>query len=99
MLQLLFLTPEGQNFTDNFAEHLQKFKEDCKNIPPESLVRLTEDPSCKCEASIFKRTIINHPFIVYRKKPEVETTPTVPDAAAIVVRIVVFHIFKYPLIN
>lgn len=46
-LQLLFLTPEGQNFWDNFAEHLEKFKEDCKSLSDESLVRLTEDPSSK----------------------------------------------------
>lgn len=45
--KLLFLTPEGQNFWDNFAEHLEKFKEDCKNLSAESLVRLTEDPSMR----------------------------------------------------
>ncbi|XP_059351099.1 PC4 and SFRS1-interacting protein-like isoform X1 [Daphnia carinata] len=45
--KLLFLTPEGQNFWDNFAEHLEKFKEDCKSMSEESLVRLTEDPSMR----------------------------------------------------
>ncbi|XP_046636693.1 PC4 and SFRS1-interacting protein-like isoform X2 [Daphnia pulicaria] len=50
--KLLFLTPEGQNFWDNFAEHLEKFKEDCKNLSADSLVRLTEDPSMKKKKTV-----------------------------------------------
>jgi len=45
--RLLFMTPEGQNFWDTFAEHLVKFKEDCKNLSEQTRVRLTEDPAMK----------------------------------------------------
>jgi len=45
--RLLFMTPEGQNFWDTFAEHLVKFKEDCKNLSEQTKVRLTEDPAMK----------------------------------------------------
>jgi len=45
--RLLFLTPEGHNFWDNFIECVEKFNEDCKNLSRDSLVRLTEDPSFK----------------------------------------------------
>lgn len=41
------MTPEGQNFWDTFAEHLVKFKEDCKNLSEQTKVRLTEDPASK----------------------------------------------------
>ena len=61
-LQLLFLTPEGQNFWDNFAEHLEKFKEDCKHLSAESLVRLTEDPTSNFCNNSFLFLCINTSF-------------------------------------
>ena len=45
------MTPEGQNFWDTFAEHLVKFKEDCKNLSEQTKVRLTEDPASKLSNS------------------------------------------------
>nr|CAH0112808.1 unnamed protein product [Daphnia galeata] len=50
--KLLFLTPDGQNFGDSFSEHLEKFKEDCKNLSADSLVCLTEDPSMKKKKTV-----------------------------------------------
>ena len=67
------MTPDGQNFWDNFAEHLEKFKEDCKNLSADSLVRLTEDPSSKFVTQTYfsytsAKFEIVLPFTVKKKK-------------------------------
>ena len=43
--QVLFLTPEGHQFWENFADDLEKFKEDCKRRSAESHARSTKGPS------------------------------------------------------
>merc|ERR1712071_150257 len=65
--RLLFMTPEGQNFWDTFAEHLVKFKEDCKNLSEQTRVRLTEDPAMKRKTA---------------SSPEPEATIAAQEAAA-----------------
>ncbi len=57
--QLLFLTPDGHNFWDNFVGHVEQFKEDCKNLSPETLVRLTQDPSRRSCPVLINLTLPN----------------------------------------
>ena len=89
------MTPEGQNFWDNFAEHLEKFKEDCKNLSADSLVRLTEDPSSKfmAFAHFIRHEIqfdIGVQFTVKKKK-----TVDPPSTESEMISQNVTRIFKY----
>ena len=47
------MAPENQSFWDNFAVHLEEFKNECKGLNEEALMRMTERPSSNKTWNIF----------------------------------------------
>lgn len=84
------MAPEGQNFWDTFAGHLEKFKEDSKNLPPETVLRLTEHPSSKASTRILSSVRIgfftNCLFFSGTVKKDGLNPAPVPEPASIPVR-------------